>query len=122
VVKGVNQLMMGLMAAAALEAVAFGVRGGVDAATVRDAIGDSGAMREYFNRIAARVAEGQGENVGVKFRELPYFLNEAVVDGFQLPLTQILYGYCNQGERVVIDDHRPAPSFWHELMEAADEP
>ena len=122
VVKGVNQLAMGLGAAAYLEAVAFGVMAGVDAETIRVAVGATGGVdrwREYVDFVADRAAAGSAESIGVKFRELPYFLREAGEKGFVLPLTQMLFSFCDAGERVVIDDNRRAPSFWHELMKAA---
>jgi hypothetical protein len=53
----------------------------------------------------------------VKFRELPYFMREAREKEFALPLIEALYAFCDAGPRVVIDDNRAAPSFWHELME-----
>ena len=116
VVKGVNQLAMGLGAAAYLEAVAFGVRAGADAAVLQQALEGPEPWRKQLAQTAARAAAGQGSEIGVKFRELPYYLREAEEQGFKLPLTQILYGFLEHAERVVIDDHRPAPSFWHELM------
>jgi 2-hydroxy-3-oxopropionate reductase len=115
IVKGVNQLMMGLGNAAYLEALAFGVNAGVDAAVIRQALGDTGRWRVDFSATAGKVAEGHGDEVGVKFRELPYFFEAAKAAGFPLPLTELLYHFCDAGERVVIDDHRPAPSFWREL-------
>lgn len=115
VVKGVNQLMMGLADAAYLEALSFGVNSGVDIGILEQALGNSGRWRADLNRTAQRIAAGEGENVGVKFRELPYFLRAATEAGFALPLTERLYGLCDAGERVVIDDNRPAPSFWREL-------
>lgn len=116
VVKGVNQLAMGLGAAAYLEAVAFGIRLGVEPSVIETAVGGEGPWREYLGAIAAQAGAGKAEEVGVKFRELPYYLREAELGGFALPLTEILHRFCDTGERVVIDDHRPAPSFWHELM------
>lgn len=116
VVKGVNQLAMGLGAAAYVEAVAFGVLGGVDPAVVARAIGGEGDFRGPLGRIAERIARGEGEGIGVKFRELPYFLREAAEAGFELPLTETLHRFCEPGERVVVDDNRPAPSFLHELL------
>lgn len=116
VVKGVNQLMMGLVDAAYLEAVAFGVRAGVDAEVIARALGDTGRWRKDFSGVAARVARGEGREVGVKFRELPYFLREAQERGFRLPLTETLYTYLDAGERVTTDDNRAAPSFWRQLM------
>ncbi len=115
VVKGVNQLMMGLVDAAYLEAIAFGVNEGVEAETIGQAIGGEGRWRADFGRIAQRIAEGEGNEVGVKFRELPYFLQAADEAGFDLPITRAVRQFCEPGERVVVDDHREAPSYWHEL-------
>jgi 3-hydroxyisobutyrate dehydrogenase-like beta-hydroxyacid dehydrogenase len=115
VVKGVNQLMMGLVDAAYLEAISFGVNSGVDIETIQQAIGTEGRWRGDFNRTAARIADGNGNTVGVKFRELPYFLQAAEEAGFELPITQIVRAFCEKGEKVAIDDHRDAPSYWHEL-------
>ena len=118
VVKGVNQLMMGLGGAAYLEAVAFGVRAGVDPKTIAQALGNQGRWRRDLAFIAEAAASQQADTQGVKFRELPYFLREAQAQEFALPLTQALYEFCDAGERVTIDDKRPAPSFWHQLMQA----
>ena len=119
-VKGVNQLMMGLANAAYLEAIAFGVNAGVDIEVIKEALGDKGRWRTDLHNIATQIVAGQGEQAGVKFRELPYFLEAAQELGFPLPLTEHLYNFCDEGERVVIDDNRPAPSFWHELIEVAN--
>jgi 2-hydroxy-3-oxopropionate reductase len=115
VVKGVNQLMMGLVDAAYLEAISFGVNSGVDIEVIKQAIGSEGHWRVDFNRIAQRIADDHGNNVGVKFRELPYFLHAAQEEGFNLPITKTVYECCDRGDRIVIDDHRDAPSYWHEL-------
>ncbi len=115
IVKGVNQLMMGLVDAAILEAISFGVNCGVDIKTIQQAIGYEGRYRVDFNRTAQRIADGQGNHVGVKFRELPYFLEAAQAEGIDLPITNVVREFCDRGERIVIDDHRQAPSYWHEL-------
>jgi len=114
-VKGVNQLMMGLVDAAYLEAISFGVNSGVDIETIAQAIGNVGRWRVDFRQTAERIASGQGETVGVKYRELPYFISAAQEGGFDLPIAETVRRYCDKGERVVIDDHRQAPSYWHEL-------
>lgn len=115
VVKGVNQLMMGLVNAAYLEAISFGVNAGVDIETIQQAIGNQGRWRADFNQTSQRIVEGKGNNVGVKFRELPYFIEAARAEGFELPIAVTVHAFCDRGERVVIDDHRPAPSYWHQL-------
>jgi 2-hydroxy-3-oxopropionate reductase len=121
VVKGVNQMMMGLANAAYLEAIAFGVRAGVEADILVKALGNEGRLRADFHAIAQEVAHGDPLKVGVKFRELPYFLEEAQLTGFDMPLTEILYQYLAEKERVTMDDHRLAPSFWHELTQCFGE-
>ena len=121
VVKGVNQLAMGLGDAAYLEALAFGVRAGVDATTLGRAVGaveGDAAWRRHFGAIAARVAAGRGEQVGVKFGQLHYFEEEAEVQGFALPLSGALRRFCEAGERVMREANRLSPSFWRELMRA----
>lgn len=120
VVKGVNQLMMGLVEAAHLEAIAFGVNAGVAPEIIAQAIGNEGRLRAGFNHTAQRVAQAAGNQVGVKFRELPYFLNEAQHATFPLPLTAVLHAFCDGGPRIVVDDNRPAPSFWHELTKGKE--
>ena len=117
VVKGVNQLAMGLGAAAYLEAVAFGVLAGVDAEIIGRAVGGAEGWRAMVARTADAAQQGRANGIGVKFRELPYFLREAREQDFLLPLTQVLYEFCDAGERVVIDDNRSAPSFWHQLTQ-----
>lgn len=115
VVKGVNQLMMGLVDAAYLEAIAFGVNSGVDIEIIAQAMGSEGRWRADFHRTAQRIAGGNGNHAGVKFRELPYFLHAAEAAGFELPIARAVHAFCDKGERIVIDDHREAPSYWHEL-------
>ena len=115
VVKGVNQLMMGLVDAAYVEAIAFGVNAGVDIAVIAQAIGHEGRWRSDFSALARRIVAGEGNAIGVKFRELPYFLEAAAAQGFDLPITRAVCERLADAERVAVDDHRPAPSYWHEL-------
>lgn len=115
IVKGVNQLMMGLANAAYLEAISFGVNAGVPATVIHQAIGSQGYLRADFHHVADAIVNGRGKTTGVKYRELPYFLEAAAELGFNLPITTAVRSTCEQGEHVVIDDHRPAPSYWHEL-------
>ncbi|MBI5691060.1 MAG: NAD(P)-dependent oxidoreductase [Verrucomicrobia bacterium] len=116
IAKGVNQLKSALGTAAMVEALAFAVRAGVPAATIAAAFG-AGSPEEASGivKYARAVAANPDAHFGIKFRELPYYLAEAQAGGFSLPLTAALHAYCDRGERVVIDDGRPAPSFWREL-------
>lgn len=115
VVKGVNQLMMGIVEAAYLETLAFGVNSGIDIEILTQALGNEGRWRRDLHQTAQRIAKGDALNIGVKFRELPYFLEAAEKAGFPLPITEVVHTFCDQGERVTVDDHRQAPSYWHEL-------
>ena len=117
VVKGVNQLAMGLGAAAYLEAVAFGVRAGVDPTAISQAVGGASGWRADVDQITRRVGAGTAEGVYVKFPELPYFLDEAQAQGFELPLTEALFAFCDVAPREWRDNmNRPTVSFWHELL------
>lgn len=115
VMKGVNQLKMGLGAAIHLEILAFAVREGLDPRLVDTIFGNDRAM--HFGPVPRAVAEDRAQHVGVKFRELPYYIRQARASGQHLPLTETLHAFCDRGERVVHDDHRAAPSFWHELRQ-----
>ena len=119
IVKGVNQLAMGLGAAAYMEAMAFGVCAGVDPTAIRNVVGMGNGWRGEFDRIAKRIVEGQGRNLVVKYPELPYFLDEAKASGFEIPLTEALYEFCQKGDYEMFDNmNRPSRSFWHELTKA----
>jgi 2-hydroxy-3-oxopropionate reductase len=118
VVKGVNQLAMGLGAAAYLEAIAFGVRAGVNPEAIRDVVGGGNeGWRQQFEGIANRVINGTAENMVVKYPELPYFLQEAAEQGVELPLTQALYEFCTAHGAPMFDNmNRPSRSFWSALV------
>jgi len=115
--KAVNQLAMGLADAAYLEAVAFGVRAGLDAADIVQAMGGDGGWRQYFGRIAGRVAEGRGDEILTKYPEHGFFLQEADERGIPAPMLRALYAFLKAGEHDHVDNMgRARPSLWHELM------
>ncbi|MBI1926060.1 NAD(P)-dependent oxidoreductase [Candidatus Poribacteria bacterium] len=118
VVKGVNQLAMGLGDAAYMEAIAFGVRAGVSLEAIEKAVGGGGGhWREHFSAIARQIIRGKGGTMVVKFPELPYFLEEAEEQGFEIPLTQALYAFLKTSEHFMLDNmNRPSRSFWLTLM------
>ncbi|MCY4401772.1 MAG: NAD(P)-dependent oxidoreductase [Candidatus Poribacteria bacterium] len=121
IVKGVNQLVMGLSAAAYMEAMAFGVCSGVDQNAIREAVGMGDGWRGEFDRIAKRITEGKGNTLVVKYPELPYFLAEAEASGFEIPLTKTLYEFCKKGNYEMFDNmNRPSRSFWHELTKNSE--
>lgn len=118
VVKGCNQLVMGLVAAAHVEALAYGVRAGVDAEVVMRALRGKELWRRCFAAVAEAVVEGRGDEVDVKYPELHYFLAEAERKRFPLPLTEAVFAFGARARRLVRDSmDRPTPSFWGELLE-----
>lgn len=117
VVKGVNQLGMGLTQAIYLECAALAVRGGASLEAALQGVGGGEPWRELFSRAARRVLDGTAEQADTKFNELPYFLDEADAQGFELPLTRALFEFCDPGQRVIRDAlNLPAPAFWRELL------
>ena len=121
IVKGVNQLSMGLADAAFMEAMAFGVCAGVDPNAIREAVGMGDGWRGQFDRIAKRIIDGEGKTLVVKYPELPYFLAAAEASGFKIPLTEALYEFCKNGNYEMLDNmNRPSRSFWRTLTEDSD--
>jgi 3-hydroxyisobutyrate dehydrogenase-like beta-hydroxyacid dehydrogenase len=116
IVKGVNQMAMGLGAAAYLEAIAFGVRAGVNASIIADAVGGPDGWRDNFARVARQITAGKGDEIGVKHGQLPYFMEEAAEKGFELPMTKALYAFCEHAEKKIMEANRLSPSFWDELI------
>jgi len=116
VVKYVNQLAMGLSAAACLEALALAVMAGIDPEVVAQGVGGGEGWREHFASIARRVAHGGGDSIWVKFPELPLFITEAREQGQPLPLTEALHAFLAAAEPLYRDNmNRPTASFWREL-------
>ena len=121
IVKGVNQLAMGLGDAAFMEAMAFGVCAGVDPTAIREAVGMGDGWRGQFDRIAKRIIDGEGGTLVIKYPELPYFLAAAEASGFEIPLTEALYEFCKKGNYEMFDNmNRPSRSFWRTLTKDSD--
>ena len=118
-VKAVNQLAMGLVNAAYLEAVAFGARAGASLEAIIKGVGDEkgGGFRRRVADVARTAIEGRADDVLVKFPELPYFLREARERGFELPMTRALFSFLDAGPRDKVDNMgRPRVALWGELM------
>ena len=121
IVKGVNQLAMGLGDAAFMEAIAFGVCAGVDPVAIREAVGMGDGWRGQFDRIAKRIIDGEGGTLVIKYPELPYFLEAAEASGFEIPLTEALYEFCKNENYEMFDNmNRPSRSFWRTLTKDSD--
>ena len=111
--KGINQLQMGMLNATCLEILSFAVHSGLSLELIQQAFPETNY--KITTSIAKKIVAGEGNDIGVKFRELPYYIRQAEEQGYELPLTRLVYDICNKGERIVVDDHRDAPSFWNEL-------
>lgn len=121
IVKGVNQLAMGLGDAAFMEAMAYGVCAGVDPTAIREAVGMGDGWRGQFDRIAKRIIDGEGGTLVVKYPELPYFLAAAEAAGFEIPLTEALYEFCKNENYEMFDNmNRPSRSFWRTLTKDSE--
>lgn len=117
VVKGVNQLAMGLVNAALVEAVAYGAASGVDESILLEAIGGQGGFRGEFSRIASQIASGLGDQVNYKYTEFDYFLDHADEIGFASPIMRSLHSYLEAFPHDQTDNiNRAHPSLWGALM------
>ena len=118
ITKGVNQLVMGLVNAALVEAVAYGESGGVDPATLLEAIGGTSGFRREFASVASQIAAGQGDRVNFKYSELEYFLDHADEAGFAAPITRSIKEYLTPYPHDQIDNiNRSYPSLWGALTD-----
>jgi len=118
VVKGTNQLAMGLGVAAYMEAIAFAVRTGVNLEAIEQSVGGDDGWRAHFSGIAKQIMRGNGGTMVVKYPELPYFLEEAQAQGIEMPLTQALNAFLKDSKHDMLDNmNRPSRSFWRELIE-----
>jgi hypothetical protein len=80
-------------------------------------VGGDESWRAHLAQITQHILKGTPEKADVKFPELPYFLAEAETQGFDLPLTETLFTFCDAGSRDWLDNMgRPTVSFWHELI------
>ena len=121
VAKCVNQLSMGLVSAAYLEAIAFGVTSGVDASVLLNAVGGSEGFRLEFSRYASRVIENKADGMDHKSAEFEYFLDEADRSGFKAPLLRTLNNYLEHRPKDFRDNMgRAYASFWSALVESKE--
>ena len=117
VVKGCNQLAMGIADAAYMEALAFGVREGIDPRDIAQAVGGGGGWRGHFGALAERIADGHSDSCYIKYPEFPYFLAEGHEQGTPMPITRALHEFGSKVESTYRDNMgRPTISFWNELM------
>jgi 3-hydroxyisobutyrate dehydrogenase-like beta-hydroxyacid dehydrogenase len=117
VMKGVNQLSMGLVQAAYIEAIGFGVMSGLDPKDIMQAIGEKGkpGFRGMVYNIAEYFAKGNAKNLAVKHGQLQHYIKEAINRDFNMPLSEKLYDFLKDSPEIIKDANRKSPSFWEEL-------
>jgi 3-hydroxyisobutyrate dehydrogenase-like beta-hydroxyacid dehydrogenase len=117
VVKGVNQLAMGLLNAAMVESVAYGVASGVDEAILLEAVGGKGGFRAAYEGVASMIAAGLGDSINFKYTEFDYFLEQADSVDFAAPIMRALREYLSPYPHDQIDNiNRAHPSLWGALI------
>ncbi|MBN1630000.1 MAG: NAD(P)-dependent oxidoreductase [Thermoleophilia bacterium] len=114
VMKGVQQLCEGLVDAALMEAIAYGVRGGLEVSTIVRALRSTGGR---FAEIARSVLEGKTAAMDLHYGEWAYYLDEAGERGFPMPMLEAAYEFYRHSPYVGRDGQgRGHPSFWAELL------
>ncbi len=122
VTKGVNQLAMGLLSAACMEAVGYGVAGGVDPAVLLQAVGGGGGFRAQFEGVASRIVSGLGDTMDHKAAEFDYFLHEADRNGFAAPMLRGLADLVKDVPKSSRDNmNRPFAPFWSTMIDRKED-
>lgn len=115
IVKGVEQLALGLGQAAFLEAIAYAGCHGVQLEELWAALERSAIKRAGFEQTIKAVLREGGEAVSAHVGELPYFLKSAAAQGQRLPLAEAVTAFLKSAPPSVIERGKHVPSFWKEL-------
>jgi 3-hydroxyisobutyrate dehydrogenase-like beta-hydroxyacid dehydrogenase len=115
IVKGAEQLALGLAAAAVLEAVAYGESFGVSRAALWESLEKSQLTHASFHAVAQKMLAEGGESVSVCYGELPYVLEAAAHNNQRLPLAQAVVEFLRNAPPSVIERGHHVPSFWQAL-------
>lgn len=117
IVKAVNQLAMGIVDAAYLECIAFGVASGVDVTILRNAIGGNTGFRKTFLEMTDRIVQGSGSEVCCKVPEYRYYMHEAERKGLPAPILRGLSAFLDGRTETQRDNmNRPYPPLWDLLV------
>lgn len=117
VTKGVNQLAMGLVSAACMEAIGYGVAAGVDPAVLLQAVGGDGGFRAQYEGVASRIVSGLGDTMDHKAAEFDYFLHEADRKGIAAPMLRGLAGFLDDVPKSSRDNmNRPFAPMWSTMV------
>jgi 3-hydroxyisobutyrate dehydrogenase-like beta-hydroxyacid dehydrogenase len=117
VVKGCNQVAMGVADAAYMEALSFGVAQGIDPQAIIQGVGGDEGWRGHFAALATRIAAGHEDGRETKYPELPYYLEESNEQGLEMPLMRALYRYGLGFPNDKLDCMgRPTIAFWPAVL------
>lgn len=116
VMKGVEQLALGLSAAAYLEALAYGASFGMPPAELWAALEKTPLVQAGFTQTTQTLLREGGEAISVHYGELPYMLAAGAHNGQRLPLAQALVDFLKQAPPSVIERGHHIPCFWAELV------
>jgi 3-hydroxyisobutyrate dehydrogenase-like beta-hydroxyacid dehydrogenase len=115
--KVVQQLTTRFPDVARLEVLAFGLKTGLDLATIRGALDIERDSDDPYGRLCRAIESGDIERSSYEFAEWDYFLQTVRADGFRMPMLEGMYQYCKDAEKTTADAaHRAEPSIWNELM------
>ena len=115
IVKGINQMGMGLLDAAVVEIISFGVQCGIEPEVFARAVGVENAPG-FRGMLHKAVKNGNMEHTAVKHGQLKYYLKEAEEKGFELPLVKTLHEFLKDKPATIQDANRRSASYWNELM------
>jgi 3-hydroxyisobutyrate dehydrogenase-like beta-hydroxyacid dehydrogenase len=115
--KVVQQLTTRFPNVARLEVLAFGLKTGLDLATIRGALDIERDSNDPYARLCRAIETGDIARSSYEFAEWDYFLQAVRAEGFRMPMLEGMYEYCKNAEKTTADAaHRAEPSIWNELM------
>ena len=119
VVQGVAQLTTGLLNAALLESLAYGINAGITPETLRELVGGGDGWRGQVSELCKKIEKNEAEDIGIKFGDYIMCLTEAREKGFDLPICRGLLTYLAKADAVIREGNRMSPSLWRELTTGA---
>ena len=115
-VKVVQQLTDRLPDLARLEVLHFGVQSGLDVGLIRKALGIDHDTANRYSSMCDALESGKISEQSFEYSEWEFYLEQAEVEGFHLPIVEAYYALAKGGELTTIDGAgRNEPSVWNEL-------
>lgn len=114
-VEGVSRLAAGLVNAALIEALSYGINSDIRPEVLRGLLGGDNGWRGMLADMCVNIEKGEADRIGVKWAQYRTFLEEARDRGFSLPISKSLHFFLRNAEKTIDEDNRKAPSLWREL-------